>query len=112
MADYCTKKIKAQYDVWPSARASQAVAKCRKERGDVRKSEKGASLRRWTREEWIDRISGRPCGAGGDAEYCRPTNIVSREETPSTRPPERETRAAKARKRAGLRAQPTKTPDR
>lgn len=109
--DYCTRKVKAQYDVWPSARASQAVAKCRKGRGEERKGEEGASLRRWSREEWVDRISGRPCGAGGKAEYCRPTKVVSAE-TPSTRPSERQTRAAVARKRAGLRAESTKTPDR
>ena len=35
--DACTKKVKEQYEVWPSARASQAVAKCRKAGGDVRK---------------------------------------------------------------------------
>ena len=28
--DSCYKKVKASYDVFPSARASQAIAKCRK----------------------------------------------------------------------------------
>ncbi len=110
--DYCTKKIKAQYDVWPSARASQALAKCRKERGDARKSEEGADLRRWGREQWVDRVSGRPCGAGGDAEYCRPSKVVSKEKTPTTRPSRRDVQDAIFRKRAGKRAAPTKTPER
>ena len=29
--DACYTKVKAQYNVFPSARASQAIAKCRKE---------------------------------------------------------------------------------
>lgn len=28
--DACTRKVKARYDVWPSAYASGALAKCRK----------------------------------------------------------------------------------
>lgn len=83
--DRCTRKVKAEYDVWPSARASQAVAKCRKESGDVRKGEKGASLRRWMKEEWRDTKTGKPCGSGGDSEYCRPTKVVDKDKTPSTR---------------------------
>ena len=62
--DYCTKKVKSQYAVWPSARASQAVAKCRKERGDVRKGEEGTSLRRWEREEWKDKATGEAVRSG------------------------------------------------
>ena len=30
MKDKCYNKVKASYDVFPSARASQAIAKCRK----------------------------------------------------------------------------------
>ena len=48
--DSCYKKVKASYKVFPSARASQAIAKCRKESGQVTKSEKGASLKRWEKE--------------------------------------------------------------
>lgn len=84
MKDACYKKVKAQYDVFPSARASQAIAKCRKESGSVRKSEKGTSLKRWQNEKWVDTKSGKPCGAGGKNEYCRPTKRVSAQ-TPKTK---------------------------
>lgn len=81
--DACYKKVKAQYDVFPSARASQAIAKCRKASGSVNKSEKGASLKRWEKEKWVDTKSGKACGAGGKNEYCRPTKKVS-SKTPKT----------------------------
>ena len=81
--DACYKKVKAQYDVFPSARASQAIAKCRKASGGVNKSEKGASLKRWEKEKWVDTKSGKACGAGGKNEYCRPTKKVS-SKTPKT----------------------------
>ena len=42
--DACYRSVKARYKVFPSARASQAIAKCRKKKGKVRKSKKGASL--------------------------------------------------------------------
>lgn len=71
MSDVCVRKIKASYAKWPSARASQAVAKCRKARGIVRKGAEGKSLRRWGREKWKDTISGKACGAGEKAQYCR-----------------------------------------
>jgi hypothetical protein len=84
MKDSCYKKVKASYDVFPSARASQAIAKCRKASGNVRKSEEGTSLKRWQKEKWQDTKSGKPCGAGGKNEYCRPTRRVS-SETPKTK---------------------------
>lgn len=84
MKDACYKKVKAQYDVFPSARASQAIAKCRKESGNVVKSEKGSSLKRWEKEKWVDTKTNKPCGAGGSNEYCRPTKKVS-SETPKTK---------------------------
>jgi hypothetical protein len=82
--DSCYKKVKAQYKVFPSARASQAIAKCRKEKGIVKKSEKGTSLKRWQKEKWVDTRTGKPCGAGGNNEYCRPTKRVSKD-TPKTK---------------------------
>ena len=106
--DACTRKIKSKYAVWPSARASQAVAKCRKESGQVRKTEDGTSLRRWEREDWKDTRTGKPCGAGGKAEYCRPTTIVNKTKTPSTRAP----KGAVAAKLAGKRAPSTPIPKR
>lgn len=83
MKDACYKKVKAQYDVFPSARASQAIAKCRKASGNVVKSEKGTSLKRWEKEKWTDTRTGKPCGAGGSNEYCRPKVKVS-SQTPKT----------------------------
>lgn len=82
--DACYKKVKAQYDVFPSARASQAIAKCRKSSGTVRKTEEGASLKRWEKEKWVDTRTDKACGAGGKNEYCRPTTRVS-SKTPKTR---------------------------
>lgn len=83
MKDSCYRKVKAQYDVFPSARASQAIAKCRKESGSVRKTSEGTSLRRWEKEKWTDTRTGKPCGAGGKNEYCRPKVKVS-SKTPKT----------------------------
>lgn len=82
--DACYKKVKASYKIFPSARASQAIAKCRKSKGKVRKSEKGTSLKRWEKEKWVDTRTGKPCGAGGSNEYCRPTKKVS-SKTPKTK---------------------------
>ena len=84
MKDACYKKVKAQYDVFPSARASQAIAKCRKSSGSVRKSEEGTSLKRWEKEKWVDTRTGKACGAGGKNEYFRPTKKVSAS-TPKTK---------------------------
>lgn len=84
MKDACYKKVKAQYDVFPSARASQAIAKCRKASGTVRKTEEGTSLKRWEKEKWVDTRTGKACGAGGKNEYCRPTTRVS-SKTPKTK---------------------------
>jgi len=82
--DACYKKVKAQYDVFPSARASQAIAKCRKGSGTVRKTEEGTSLKRWEKEKWVDTKTGKACGAGGKNEYCRPSKRVS-SATPKTK---------------------------
>ena len=84
MKDACYNKVKAQYKVFPSARASQAIAKCRKHSGSVRKGEAGTSLKRWEKEKWVDTRTGKPCGAGGKNEYCRPTKKVS-SKTPKTK---------------------------
>ena len=82
--DACYSKVKAQYAVFPSARASQAIAKCRKGSGTVRKTKAGSVLKRWQAEKWQDTKSGKPCGAGGKNEYCRPTKKVS-SKTPKTK---------------------------
>ena len=82
--DACYTKVKAQYNVFPSARASQAIAKCRKASGSVRKTSEGTSLKRWEKEKWVDTRTGKACGAGGKNEYCRPSKRVS-SATPKTK---------------------------
>jgi hypothetical protein len=81
--DACYRKVMRSYGKW-SARAAQATAKCRKGKGKVRKSKEGANLKRWGAEKWEDTKTGKPCGAGGKNEYCRPTRRVSGE-TPKTK---------------------------
>ena len=82
--DRCYKKVKKTYKKFPSARASQAIAKCRKKSGKVTKSKKGAALKRWQKEKWVNVKTGKPCGSGGKTPYCRPTKKVS-SKTPVTR---------------------------
>lgn len=81
--DACYKKIMKSYGKW-SARAAQATAKCRKSKGDVRKTEAGSNLKRWEAEKWVDTKTGKACGAGGSNEYCRPSKRVS-SKTPVTK---------------------------
>lgn len=53
----------------------------------VRKTAKGASLKRWFKEKWVDVRSGKPCGRRKGEKrgtpYCRPSKRVS-ERTPVT----------------------------
>ncbi len=53
----------------------------------VRKSKKGAALKRWFKEDWVDVKTGKPCGRKkGESRgtpYCRPSKRVS-SETPKT----------------------------
>jgi hypothetical protein len=53
----------------------------------VRKTAKGAALKRWFKEDWKDVSTGKPCGRkkGEDraTPYCRPTKRVS-SKTPKT----------------------------
>jgi len=108
--DACYKKVKRKYKKFPSARASQAIAKCRKQSGAVRKSSSGAALRRWSKEKWVDVRTGKPCGSvKRSSTYCRPSRRVSKQ-TPKTvaelTPGER--RRGQAAKKAGRRAAPLK----
>jgi len=71
--DACYYRVKAQYETFPSARASQAIAKCRKKSGHVRRGKAGRSLQKWKNQHWRDTISGKPCGGSKNKrEYCRP----------------------------------------
>lgn len=107
MKDNCYNKVKSTYKKFPAARASQAIAKCRKESGNVRKTEAGTSLKRWEKEKWKDTKTGKPCGAGGATEYCRPTKRVS-SKTPRTASSLTKTQRQTniARKSQGMRATP------
>ena len=53
----------------------------------VRKSKKGAALKRWFKEDWKDVSTGKACGRSkGDKRktpYCRPSKRVS-SKTPKT----------------------------
>ena len=50
--DSCYYSVKSRFKVFPSARASQAIAKCRKAHGHVRKTKEGSNLKRWQAERW------------------------------------------------------------
>ena len=81
--DECYHKIMASYGKW-SARAAQATAKCRKEKGIVRKTKQGENIKRWGEEKWVDE-KGRPCGSGkkGETVKCRPSKKIN-DKTPVT----------------------------
>jgi len=53
----------------------------------VRKTEKGAALKRWFKEDWKDVSTGKACGRSKGEKrstpYCRPTKRVS-SKTPKT----------------------------
>jgi len=53
----------------------------------VRKTKKGAALKRWFKEEWKDVRTGKPCGRRKGEKrgtpYCRPSKRVS-SKTPKT----------------------------
>ena len=53
----------------------------------VRKTKKGAALKRWFKEEWVDVRTGKPCGRRKGEKrgtpYCRPKKRVS-SKTPKT----------------------------
>ena len=54
----------------------------------VRKTAKGAALRRWFKEKWVDVRTGKPCGRQKGEKrgtpYCRPSKRVS-SKTPKTK---------------------------
>ena len=53
----------------------------------VRKTDKGAALKRWFKEDWKDVSTGKACGRkkgdGRSTPYCRPSKRVS-SKTPKT----------------------------
>ena len=108
--DSCYYSVKRSYKVFPSARASQAIAKCRKKKGTVRKGAKGKSLKRWQKEKWVDTRTGKPCGAKTNKkQYCRPSKRVSSKTPKTTSQVSAATkRKQQARKSSGQRAKTLK----
>ena len=55
--------------------------------GGIRKTERGAALKRWFKEDWKDVSTGKACGRkkgdGRGTPYCRPSKRVS-SKTPVT----------------------------
>ena len=55
--------------------------------GKIRKTAKGAALKRWFKEDWKDVSTGKACGRkkgdGRGTPYCRPSKRVS-SKTPKT----------------------------
>ena len=53
----------------------------------VRKTKKGAALKRWFKEDWVDVKTGKPCGRKKGEKrgtpYCRPSKRIS-SKTPKT----------------------------
>ena len=70
----------------------------------VRKTKKGAALKRWFKEDWVDVRTGKPCGRKKGEKrgtpYCRPSKRVSKK-TPKTSkeltPSEKKSRVAQKR---------------
>ena len=65
----------------------------------VRKTQAGANLKRWFKEEWVDVRTGKPCGRKKGEKrgtpYCRPSKRIS-SDTPKT---SKEMSAAEKRKK-------------
>ena len=65
----------------------------------VRKTQAGANLKRWFKEEWVDVRTGKPCGRKKGEKrgtpYCRPSKRVS-SDSPKT---SKEMSAAEKRKK-------------
>ena len=103
--DACYHEAKRKFKVFPSAYAGGYIAKCRKKKGSVKKSEKGSSLKRWYKEDWRDE-KGNTCGSSKnkDTKKCRPSKRVT-SKTPVTwkqMSPSEKKRAVKEKKKVGM----------
>ena len=71
----------------------------------VRKTEKGASLKRWFKEEWKDE-KGNPCGSSKNknTKVCRPSKKVNSKspKTWSNMSPEEKQKVVRAKKKVGM----------
>ena len=81
----------------------------------VRKTKKGASLKRWFKEEWIDVRTGKPCGRRKGEKrgtpYCRPKKRVSSKTPKTASEMSAKEKAAKIREKKSL-GQPAGKPRR
>jgi hypothetical protein len=103
--DACYHEAKRKFKVFPSAYASGYIAKCRKKKGSVKKSDKGSSLKRWYKEDWRDE-KGDVCGSSKNknTKKCRPRKRVT-SKTPVTwteMSPTEKKRAVKEKKKVGM----------
>lgn len=80
--DKCYHEAKEKYEIFPSAYASNYIAKCRKKSGKIIKGEEGKKLQRWNKEKWTDE-NGNECGSPTKVKKCRPTKRVDKN-TPKT----------------------------
>ena len=81
----------------------------------VRKTKKGAHLKRWFKEKWVDVRTGKPCGRkkgdGRGVPYCRPSKRVSSKTVKTAGEMSASEKAAKIREKKSL-GQPAGKPRR
>ena len=81
----------------------------------VRKTAKGAQLKRWFKEKWIDVRTGKPCGRRRGEKrgvpYCRPSKRVSSKTVKTASEMSASEKAAKVREKKRL-GQPAGKPRR
>ena len=81
----------------------------------VRKTKKGAQLKRWFKEKWVDVSTGKPCGRkkgdGRGVPYCRPSKRVSSKTVKTAGEMSASEKAAKIREKKSL-GQPAGKPRR
>jgi len=81
----------------------------------VRKTKKGAQLKRWFKEKWVDVRTGKPCGRkkgdGRGVPYCRPSKRVSSKTVKTASEMSASEKAAKIREKKSL-GQPAGKPRR
>ena len=81
----------------------------------VKKTKKGAALKRWFKEKWIDVRTGKPCGRSKGEKrgvpYCRPSKRVSRDTVKTASEMSASEKAAKIKEKKNL-GQPAGKPRR
>ena len=81
----------------------------------VRKSKKGAQLKRWFKEKWVDVRTGKPCGRRKGEKrgvpYCRPSKRISSKTVKTASEMSASEKAAKIREKKAL-GQPAGKPRR